>query len=162
MYKYVEWESITITGNDVADEFIRLANLNSIDSKIISDRRDLIPQYRTAMDIDKSKEYITKRIKKYLIPKYDEVSKKFPKILPPLNDGNNNCYKCVQAIVSIETKDDIYSIKIQNKEFFSFKHIRLYIIEKIEEKYGIKLDEIGDYETYISGGYRLVNKKRAD
>lgn len=160
MYKYVNWENITPTGNDVADEFIRLAKLNSIDSKIIEDRRDLIPQYRTAMDIDKSKEYITKRIKNYLIPKYDEVSKQFPDILPSLNNGENNSYKSVQVIVSIETKNKIYSIKIQNKDFYSFKYIRLYVIEKIEEKYGIKLDEIGDYETYISGGYHFKNKKK--
>lgn len=162
MYKYVEWENLTSTGNDIADEFIRLAKLNSIDSKIIEDRRDLIPQYRTAMNIGKSKEYITKRIKSYLIPKYDEISKQFPDILPSLNNGENNPYKSVCVIVSIETKNKIYSIKIQNKDFYSFKHIRLYVIEKIEEKYGIKLDEIGDYETYISGGYHLVNKKRGD
>lgn len=162
MYKYVEWENLTSTGNDVADEFIRLAKLNSIDSKIIEDRRDLIPQYRTAMDIGKSKEYITKRIKSYLIPKYDEISKKYPDILPPLNNGENNSYISVHSIVNIETKNNMYSIKIQNKDFYSFKHIRLYIIERIEEKYGIKLDEIGDYETYISGGYHFVNKKRGN
>lgn len=159
MYKYVEWENLTSTGNDIAEEFIRLGKLNSIDSKIIRDRRDNIPQYRTAMYIDRSKEYITKRIKQHLIPKYEKISQLYPNILPLIDVNKKNKYENVQAMVSIETNDKIYSIKINNESFLSFEFIRLYIIEKIEEKYGIKLDEIGNYETHISGGYHFINKK---
>lgn len=160
MYRYVEWENLTKTGNDVAEEFIRLAKLNSIDAKIIEDRRDNIPQYRTAMDIDRSKEYITKRIKNYIMPKYKKISELYPDILPLMETEKDNKYINIVALVSVETEDGIFSIKIQNKDFLSFADIRLYIIEKIEEKYGIKLDEIGDYETFISGGYHFKNKKK--
>lgn len=158
MYRLVDWNRITKTGLDVAEEFIKLAKLNDIDAKIIRDRRDFIPQHVTARKIDRSKEFITKRIKTFLMPKYEEICVIYKGRLPDINEKVKCTYQNVCAIVSIETKNNIYSIKIQNMDFVSFKHIRLYIMEKIEEKYGIALDEIGDYETYISGGYHLENK----
>lgn len=153
MYRFVEWENLTKTGNDIATEFINLAKLNSIDAKIIEDRRDRIPQYRTAMNINMSVEYITKRIKNYLIPKYKKISNLYPDILPSIDKNKNYEYSNIECVVNIIVNNQIYSIQIKNKNFQTFADIRLYVIEEIEKKYNIKLDHINNYETYISGKY---------
>lgn len=158
MYKLFEWETITITGNDVATEFIRLANLNSIDATIVENRRDRIPQYKTAMNIGLSVEYITKRIKNYLLPKYKQISNLYPEILPSVDKAKNYEYKNINCIVSIIVNNQIFSVNIINKNFITFADIRLYVIEELEKKYSLQLDNIEHYNCYISGNFEKKNK----
>lgn len=153
MYRYVDWEQLTKTGNDIATEFINLGKLNSIDAKIIEDRRDRIPQYRTAINIGLSVEYITKRIKNFLIPKYKKVSNLYPDILPSIDRTKNYEYSNIECVVNIIVNNQIYSVYIKNMSFQTFADIRLYIIEEIEKKYNIELDQIKNYTTYVSGIY---------
>lgn len=159
MYRLVNWEDITKTGEDVATEFIKLANLNSIDATIIENRRDRVPQYRTAMNINMSVEYITKRIKNYLIPKYKQTSNLYPDILPSLEKKKNYQYNHIDCIVNIVFDNVSYFVEITDKSFFTFADIRLYIIEKLEKKYKIKLDEITDYKCFVNGKYNRKSSK---
>lgn len=162
MKKYVNWNFITSSGNDVATDFIRLANLDNEEAKIILDRKNRRKtQYATAMEIGCSPRHITNKVNE-LIEKYKETQKIYPDILPALNNSaemkkfKKNCeYKNISAIVNIESKDNIYSIKIVDEFFPTFMEIRLYIIDKLQEKYNILIDDLVKYgyQTYVSGNY---------
>lgn len=156
MKKLVNWESITKTGNDVATEFIELADLDSIDSCIIEDRMNRIPQFVTAMKIEKSVEFITKRIKNYLIPTYIECQKQFPDILPEIGKGIKYEYKNIECVVSIIDNDVVYTVQICGMDFRTFADIRLYVIDQINEKYGINLTDLKEYKAIVTGNYCRV------
>lgn len=159
MYNYVDWNQITNTGKDVATEFIRLAKLNKIDSKIILDRKNEVVQYATAEAIQKSTEYITKRIKNKLIPLYIKTCEAFPNILPEVNIEKDCSYKNTEAIVNIKIDNTLYSVSLKRENFLDFADIRLTIIEKLQKKYNIEIEKTGHIKVYLSGTYNFENKK---
>lgn len=159
MYNYVDWNEITSTGNDVATEFIRLGRLNQSDAKIIEDRKNEIVQYATAEAIQKSTEYITKRIKNKLIPLYLKACELYPDILPEPNMNKDCSYKHAQAIVNIKMNDTLYSVSLKRENFLDFADIRLNIIEKFQKKYSIEMEKTGKIKVYLSGTYNFERKK---
>ena len=159
MYNYVNWNQITSTQKDVATEFIRLANLNKIDAKIILDRKNEIVQYATAESINRSKEYITKRIKDYLMPLYVKISEEYPDIFPSMNLNKDCSYKNVETIVNMEIDNTLHSVSLKRENFLDFADIRLSIIEKFQKKYGIEMEKTGPTKIYLSGTYNFENKK---
>ena len=154
MINLVNWNALSKKGNDIATEFINLANLNEIDAKIIIDRKNKRTQRATSQTINKSVEWITKRIKTFLIPKYKEVSKIYPDILPLIETGYTN----VNAIVTIEYNDQTYSVSLQNDNKLTFDEIHDEVVEKIKEKYDLDVNTFSKYTVFVGGSYTRINE----
>lgn len=153
MVRLVDW-TITNDGTPIVEEFIRLAKLDEIDSQIMRDRAaGNITQLATANKIDRSVEFITKRLKEYLIPKYKEISMKYSHILPIIRENN---YFGVNAVINIETEGSSFSVSLQNRNFETFEEIRLEIIKEIKEKYNVDLNELEFYKVFVGGTYLLM------